>query len=197
DGAGLADLELRRGGVGVAAQVDVVDHLLAQVGGVRDEGEVRVDVRRHPQRGEHLQAEAVGGGDGRGVELRQRPGQATPAHLHLGVVDVGEVGDDDVPARPGGPRVTQGALGVDQPLADAVAQLGGGGPAEGDEHEVAELHALLGDVPGGEGGDGEGLAGAGACLQDGGAAGQRAADVEDGQLGGGVSTVSVRESHRL
>src|SRR5690606_21756410 len=85
----------------------------------------------------------------------------------------------------------------DQPLADAVAQLGGGGPAEGDEHEVAQLPAPLGDVPGGEGGDGEGLAGAGACLQDGGAAGQRAADVEDGQLGGGVSTVSVRESHRL
>ncbi len=40
---------------------------------------VRVDVAGGAERGEHLLAEAVRGGDGGGVELRQRPGQASPA----------------------------------------------------------------------------------------------------------------------
>ena len=74
-------------------------------------------------------------------------------------------------------RARQPALGRDEPLAHAVAQLAGRHPREGDEQQVLEPDAL-GDVAGRERGDRVRLAGAGAGLEDGHAGRQRAADVE-------------------
>ena len=63
-------------------------------------------------------------------------------------------------------RGLQPGLGGDEALADARAQLAGGHPPERHEQHAVERRAL-GDVPGGEGGDRERLAGAGARLEQG------------------------------
>ena len=85
----------------------------------------------------------------------------------------GQQREHRVRAGPGGGRVGQPALGRHQPLADPLAQLVGGLPAEGDQHQLGQLGPALGQVAGGQRGDGEGLAGAGAGLQHGGAGRQR------------------------
>ena len=71
----------------------------------------------------------------------------------------------------------QAGLDVDEALADPRSQLSGGHPPERHEQHALERRAL-GDVAGGEGGDRERLAGAGAGLEQGDARRQRAAHVE-------------------
>jgi hypothetical protein len=75
-------------------------------------------------------------------------------------------------------RVGQGALGTHELLAHALAQLLAGRAPEGDHQQPVEGDALLGDVARDQRGDGEGLAGAGARLEQGGARRQRAGEVE-------------------
>ena len=75
-------------------------------------------------------------------------------------------------------HVDQPVEGADEPLAHAFAQLAGRHPGEGDDQQAVDGQDALGDVAGGQGGDGEGLARAGAGLQQRHAARQLAADVE-------------------
>ena len=58
--------------VHVAAHVEVVDDLAEQVADVLDQHRVRLQVAGDAEPAEHLLAEAVGGGDRRRVEVRQR-----------------------------------------------------------------------------------------------------------------------------
>ena len=75
--------ELWRPAARELADVEVVDHLVAQVGDVVDEGDVGLDVAEHAQAAEHLLAEAVGGGDRRGVEVGERDRQPLAADADL------------------------------------------------------------------------------------------------------------------
>ena len=74
----------RHGLAGVeAADEEVVDGVGDEVADVLDEHEVALGVAGHAEAGEHLLAEPVGGGDGGGVEVRQRLLQAGAAVGHL------------------------------------------------------------------------------------------------------------------
>ena len=68
---------------GEAADVEVVDDLVAQVGDVLHERRVGLDVAEHAEAAEHLLAEAVGGGDRRGVEVGERGGEPLAADADL------------------------------------------------------------------------------------------------------------------
>ena len=72
----LRAVELRDVAAVPAAHVEVVDDVLEQVADVLDEGGVGIDVARDAQAAEHLLAEAVRGGDGGGVEVGERSGEA-------------------------------------------------------------------------------------------------------------------------
>ena len=61
------------------ADVEVVDHLLEEIVGVLDQRDVAVDVAGGAEPGEDLQAEAVGGLDGGGVEVGDRLGEPVAA----------------------------------------------------------------------------------------------------------------------
>ena len=87
----------------------------------------------------------------------------------------GSVGDRAVP---------QCALDLDQALADAFAQLGGGQPAERHEHELGQARDALRDVPGGQRRDRRRLARAGAGLQHDRALREGAAHVEGARSSG-------------
>ena len=86
------------GTAGVPLQVEVVDHLVDEVGDVGHEHRVGVDVAGDPERREHLLAEAVGRRDGGGVELRQGAGQPGPPPVELDVVDGRQVAHEVVGA---------------------------------------------------------------------------------------------------
>ncbi len=187
DAPGLGPAEGRNvPGAVEAADVEVVDHLGHQVAQVVGEGDVELDVAGHAQAAEHVLAEPVGGGDGGGVEVGQGHGQVAPAGLDLFGRAGGQQGQDAVVGGRGhaGQGPGQPVLGGDQAPADAVTQLAGGHAGEGDEQEVLEPGAL-GHVAGGQAGDGEGLAGAGAGLEHRDPGGQGPAHVE-GRHGAGA-----------
>ena len=163
------------------AHVEVVDDLVDEVGRVLDERDVGLDVAGDAEPAQHVLAEAVGGGDRRGVEVGERGGEAAPADARPRRRDVGEEAQHVVVRRRrhAGQDAGQPVLGADEPLAHPRPQLAGGHPAERHEQHVLERRAL-GDVAGGEGGDGERLAGAGARLEHRDAGRQRPADVERG-----------------
>ncbi len=69
-------------------------------------------------------------------------------------------------------------LGQYQALADTLAQLAGRDPCERDQQQLIERHDALGDEAGGERGDRERLARAGARLEYGDARRQLAAELE-------------------
>ena len=79
DPHGLRAVELRDVAAVPAADVEVVDDVLEQVADVLDEDGVGVDVPRDAQPAEDLLAEAVRGGDRRGVEVGERAGEALGA----------------------------------------------------------------------------------------------------------------------
>ena len=66
-----------------APHVEVVHHLVHEVAHVLDERRVGIEVAGHPEPGQHLLAEAVGGGDGGGVEVGQRAPQPGAAQRRL------------------------------------------------------------------------------------------------------------------
>ncbi len=176
-----------RVGASIGPQVQVVDDLATQVGGRFDQLSTRIEVSRHAETVEDLGAEAVRGGDGGGVEVRHCPGQpAEPQRDLLGSPGgqvlhkrvVGHVVLARVGARTTGCHLLQPAQRGRQPFADPLAQLLGRRDAERREQQLRELDALLGDVPGGQGRDGPGLAGAGAGLQHHRAGGQRPVRIE-------------------
>ena len=178
-----------------APHVEVVDDLLEQVADVLDEDAVARRVAGDAEPAEHLLAEAVGGGDRRGVEVRERAGEVPVAALDRRARPVGEQPHDLVA------RVRLGArqhraerpLGAHQPLADALAQLAGRHPRERDEQQVVERRAVR-DVARRERGDRVRLAGAGARLEHGDPARQRPADVE--RLAVGEQAHASRTSSR-
>ncbi len=181
-----------------ALEVAVVDHLVDEVGDPLDDLGVGLDVAGDAEPGEHLVAEAVGGRDRGGVEVAQRGGEAITAALDLGRVGVGEEGEHLVGRvgrvdRLAGERRGQPALGGQEALPDALAQLARGHPGERDEQQVVDRQTV-GDVAGGERGDGERLAGAGTRLEHGRAGGQRAAHVEGLRFGHDCSTRSWASS---
>ena len=136
----------------------------------------------------------MGGGDGGGVVVGQSGGEAPAALVDLGRGAGGEEAEDVVVRRRGlaGRHPEEALLRADQPLPNPVAQLAGGHAGEGDDEQLVEGDAA-GDVAGGEGGDGEGLARPGAGFEDGHSRGrQRPAHVEgdDGLLGAHRSRTS-------
>ena len=173
DPAGVGAVKAGRRPLGEAADVEVVDYLLSQLGEVLDEGHVGFEVAGDPEAAEHLLAEAVGGGDRRPVETRHRTGQVTVARLDRGLRAVGEQLDEPVGA---GEHSVQDrpkpTLGGHHPLAHAVTQLTGGDPGEGDQQQLLQRYAL-GHVAGGQRGDRVRLTGPGAGFEHGHAAGQR------------------------
>ena len=81
----------RRGALAVEpADVEVVDHLLHKVVDVLRELDVGLEVAERPELGQHLLAEAVGGGDRGGVEVGDRVRQALTTRPYLGPLALGE-----------------------------------------------------------------------------------------------------------
>ena len=133
-----------------------------QLVGVLDQHGVGVVAADRTQREQHLRAEPVDGGDGRGVEVDDRLGQPVTAPVLYGAVGVQQRPVHDVLGA--GPRagVGQEPGSPDETTPDAVPQLCRRGPREGDDQELVHREALR-DEPGGQGGKGERLAGAGRC----------------------------------
>ncbi len=179
DVPGVVVGELRAAVAVEAAHVEVVDHLLHQVADVLDDDRIARDVAAHAEAPEHPLAEAVGGGDGGGVEVGERLGQARPPPQDRFAAALAQQAQHRVLGRrrDAGQRPAEPLLGAHQPLAHAVAQLARGHAGEGDHQQLLQRRTL-GDEPRGEGRDGERLAGAGAGLQHGHARWQRPARIE-------------------
>ncbi len=170
----------------VPGQVEIGRHLAGQVGQVFDEGALRLPVPEHPQPIEHPQAELMRGGDGGRVIVRQGSGDPSLPQGQLGGRHVEQQGLHAV-VRFGRSRVDghrQRGLETDQPVAYPQPKLVGGHPAEGDEHQLAQLDVALGEIASGQSGDGMRLPRAGTGLQHDGAGGQRSTDVERRRLVG-------------
>jgi hypothetical protein len=161
---------------GVPLEVQVGGRLVDQVVDLLHEVRLRFGVAEHPEALEHLQAELVRGGDGRLVDLAERGRHPPPAPLALRRVHRADERGHAVAVRhvPRG----QGGQQRHEPLADPAAELGRRHPAEGDQQQLAQRPVGLRHVPRGQRREGEGLARAGARLEHGRPARQRAANVE-------------------
>ena len=163
-----------------APDVQVVDDLLAQVGDVLDERGVATR-RRRARRGRRAPPGRSRGWSrwsrsrSRRARRRGARGAARPprACRTRGDARRASSGSRRRPSRP--------ASAVDEPFADALAQLARGHARERDQQELIQRHAV-GDVARGERGDGERLAGARTRLEHGHAGRQRPADVERGSV---------------
>lgn len=150
-----------------------------------------IDIAGNAQTAQHGLAELMNCGDGRIVEgaervaqpplpdlqLIDRPGltHRVPQHRMIEAIHlVRGVGAGD--------GMAQGQFGADQAFTHPLAQFLGGGAAEGDHQQLLQRQPL-GDLPGDQGGNRPCLAGAGGSLEDRGAAGQWACDVEDLKIG--------------
>ena len=162
------------------AEVEVVDHLADQVVEVLDQSGPGVGVAGDAERAEHHRAELVRGRDRRRVEPRQRLEHPPVPHPALLGVAVEQQPDQVGVAHLAGEGgvVAESALGLHQLGPDPLAQLLAGRPAERHHQHLLQPGLTLGDVAGDQRADGPGLAGAGARLEQRGAGGQRAADVE-------------------
>ena len=163
--------------VGEGAQVEVGDHLAEQLVEVLDQAGPGIGVAGDAQGSQDHRAELVGGRDGRGVEGGERLDDVAVGRPSLLVAAVAEQ-PHQVGGVVAGPVVAERAFGLDQLGTHPFAQLLARGPAERDDEHLVEPGDPLGDVAGDEGADGPGLAGAGARLQERGAGGQLATDVE-------------------
>ena len=157
----------RVGPVREAAQVEIVHHFFHQVADVLDQRDLTVDVPCRAQPVEHLEAEPVRGLDRGGVEAGDGLAQAIPPGHHLVRRRRGQELHDLVVPVTAGPLedVDQPVVRAHQTLAHLVAQLAGRHAGEGDHEEPVDGQDALRHVPGRQGGDGEGLAGAGARLE--------------------------------
>ncbi len=164
---------------GERAQVEVVHDLAEQVVEVLDQPGPGVGVTRDAERAEHHAAELVGGRDRRRVEPGQGLGDPPVPETALVVVAVEEERDQVRGLRRREGRVVgESTLGLDQLGPHPLPQLLAGRPAEGHHEHLVEQAHPLGDVPGDQGADGPGLAGAGAGLEQRRAGRERVADVE-------------------
>ena len=100
------------------------------------------------------------GGDRGGIEFGDRPAEAAEAAFPI---VGGQLVEQWVVAGLG-PPVGEMIGRLDQPVPHFGAELVGGRPGEGDHEELRGRYIALGDVPRGQGGQGEGLAGPGTGL---------------------------------
>ena len=160
-----------------AGEVEVVDGLGGQLLEVLDERRGGVGVAGHAEAAEHELAELVDGGDGGGVERHERRGQPVEPRRELGVV-----GGEQPVVQPvvgvAARRVAEQLDGLVELAAYALAQLLARRPRERDDEHLVEADVARRDVLGDQGGDGPGLAGAGARLEQRGAGPQVGGDVE-------------------
>ncbi len=180
DGTGHAEVEARRPVTYHPAGIDVADRLGHDRIGILAQRPAFAHGGQHPQAGEGQLAEAVGRGDGGGVEGGQSVGQrlAPPPHLiaaalghggHHGVVP-----DGALPAEDPSERLFVGY----QALADPVSQFGSRHAGEGHRQDAGNRSARS-DEPGHEGSQGERLPRARAGFEQGHTGvGQRPAQVE-------------------
>ena len=105
------------------AHVQVVDHLGDQVVRILDKGHVGLDIAGDPEAGEDVLAEAVGGDDGRRVEVGERSRETLPAYLDLGPAAGCQPAEHAVVGRGSDTleRQAQSGLGADQSLSDPLA----------------------------------------------------------------------------
>ena len=162
-----------------AADVEVVDDLLDEIGQVLDERHVALDVAGDAESREHVLAEAVRGRDGGGVEARDGIGEPAPPHRHLGVGAIGKQLEHAVVRRRchAGERACESQLRGHEPVAHPLSQLAGRHPRERHDQELRRWNAL-GDEPSDQSGDRERLPRAGARLEQRHAARKRPAEVE-------------------
>ncbi len=114
-------------------------------------------------------AETVNGGDVGAIELFKGQQQHAPQAIHgpltLTWQPLQPLVQHRIDAGPIGSRPCQGGQGLLQPPTDAIAQLGGGRLRVGDHQQAAQAQALLSHQAQHQVGQGKGLAGAGARLQ--------------------------------
>ena len=160
------------------AEVEVVDDLGDQLVEALDQRHTGVAVACHAERLEHHLAELVRGGDGRGVERRQRVAQPLTTVATFVVTAVEQMRDHLVVAD--GRRIVESHDSVDDLAPHAVAQLLRRGPAERDQQHLVQRRLALGDVAGDQTGQRERLARSCARLQHGGrpCCGQRTEQIE-------------------
>ena len=164
-------------------QVEVIDDLGDQFVEALDEFDPGVGVTGHPERGQHQPAELVDGGNGGGIEAGQRVEQvgATLAEFRWGALQQ-PVDHLIVPRQL---RIVESRCCIGDLATHPVTQFLGGGPAEGDQQHLVQPRHTLGDIPGDQCGQCEGLTGTGAGLQHGGRAvfRQRAEQIEGAGFG--------------
>ena len=122
------------------------------------------------------------GGDGGGINGDHGGLKATPVHLTLGVITRCDTGD---PRRGviGNTVCGQHRQHVGQLLAGLLAHLGGGRTGERDHEQLFGAQVLFHHIAGHQGGEGVGLSGAGAGLQQQPSRRQVAVQVEIGHIG--------------
>ncbi len=191
---GTSELQ-RVGPGGELAQEEVVDHLFHEVVHILDQRDLPVHVPGGPEPIEDLQAESVGRLDGGRVEVGDGLAQPVTAccdllfrrrrqQLHQLVVLVSAGAIE---------HVDQAVEGAHQPLSHALAQFARRHARERDDEQPVDRQDALRHVARGQGGDGEGLAGSGARLQQRHAGREIPAHVERGRArrgrAGHVSTI--------
>ena len=147
-------------------QIEIIDDLGDQIVETLDEFHPGIGIAGHSQRGQHDVAELVDGGDGGGVEIGQRIGEVGPPSLVFLGIALQQPGDHLVVSDQCG--IAETCQGMGDLTAHPLTQFLGGGPAEGDQQHLVESGHPLGEVAGDQRGQGEGLAGPRAGLQDGG-----------------------------
>jgi hypothetical protein len=125
----------------------------------------------------------VGRGDGGGVEVGKRSGEALAPLGDLIPRALRQQRDDPVLWGRARQRAVESLLGADEALADALPELAGGHAREGHEQELLERRAF-GDVAGRERGMVNVFPVPALGLEDGDPGRQRAADVERLDVGG-------------
>ena len=166
-------LLLRVGLVDGFGHQQVGGNLSADRLGVVDEHGVGVGEHGGSESADHLLGEPMDGRDGRRVEFGD--GRADPLESDLAIL-APDLGQQPIV---GLGRRFERVGEVDQTGPDPVLQLGCRGPGERDDEQLADGDAVLGHVPGRQGGERERLARAGAGLD-----GQSAVRERPGQLEG-------------
>ena len=159
-------------------EVEVVDDLGDQLVEALHQRHTGVAVAGHPERLEHHLTELVRGGDGRGVEGRQRVAQPLPTFTTFVLAAVEQMRDHLVVA--GQRWIVESDHRVDDLAPHPVAKLLRRRPPERDQQHLVQRRLALGDVPRHQAGQRERLAGARAGLKHGGRprGGQRTQQVE-------------------
>ena len=184
DGGRLAE---RLGGQDVGADGD---HELI---GVVDQRGVEIAGSGRAEGGEHSLGEAVDSGDGGGVEADHRLFESMQTLL---AVLVGQDGKERIVeglVR----RPLEGGDGIGQSGSHPIAQLGRRGPGEGDDEDLVDGDAGLGDVAHHQARQRVRLAGSRAGFDGGPATGQGVEEGEDRRCGhGSSSALAAMVSHR-